>query len=147
MLLLVQFPLFFFLMIRRPPRSTRTDTLFPYTTLFRSVRNSNLSVRPECGRRSSDQRFITGFPRVKRSTTLAVPLPTIPRRRFLQGLVAGGLLLGLSPFARAAGLQSGRTSTGSTALPVGTEFNLDRKSVVRGKSVAVRCDTGGGRQY
>src|SRR3546814_19352812 len=30
----------FFLMIRRPPRSTRTDTLFPYTTLFRSL--------PEC---------------------------------------------------------------------------------------------------
>src|SRR3546814_4428821 len=29
--------MFFFLMIRRPPRSTRTDTLFPYTTLFRSV--------------------------------------------------------------------------------------------------------------
>src|SRR3546814_4444337 len=27
---------FFFLMIRRPPRSTRIDTLFPYTTLFRS---------------------------------------------------------------------------------------------------------------
>src|SRR3546814_8067996 len=32
----------FFLMIRRPPRSTRTDTLFPYTTLFRS---SNRQVR------------------------------------------------------------------------------------------------------
>src|SRR3546814_17807715 len=30
------FFLFFFLMIRLPPRSTRTDTLFPYTTLFRS---------------------------------------------------------------------------------------------------------------
>src|SRR3546814_18051010 len=29
--------LFFFLRIRRPPRSTRTDTLFPYTTLFRSA--------------------------------------------------------------------------------------------------------------
>src|SRR3546814_18078648 len=29
--------LFFFLMIRRPPRSTRTDTLFPYTTRFRSL--------------------------------------------------------------------------------------------------------------
>src|SRR3546814_3237911 len=28
---------FFFLMKRRPPRSTRTDTLFPYTTLFRSI--------------------------------------------------------------------------------------------------------------
>src|SRR3546814_21127707 len=32
----------FFLMIRRPPRSTRTDTLFPYTTLFRSTRFSML---------------------------------------------------------------------------------------------------------
>src|SRR3546814_12598485 len=30
------FLFFFFLMIRRPPRSTRTATLFPYTTLFRS---------------------------------------------------------------------------------------------------------------
>src|SRR3546814_15557176 len=30
------FSSFFFLIIRRPPRSTRTDTLFPYTTLFRS---------------------------------------------------------------------------------------------------------------
>src|SRR3546814_6373574 len=28
--------MFFFLMLRRPPRSTRTDTLFPYPTLFRS---------------------------------------------------------------------------------------------------------------
>src|SRR3546814_17863700 len=31
-------------MIRRPPRSTRTDTLFPYTTLFRSVKVSNLRI-------------------------------------------------------------------------------------------------------
>src|SRR3546814_1763659 len=31
---------FFFLMIRRPPRSTRTDTLFPYTTLFRSLESA-----------------------------------------------------------------------------------------------------------
>src|SRR3546814_13927535 len=36
-MLTVLFVFFFFLMIRRPPRSTRTDTLFPYTTLFRSV--------------------------------------------------------------------------------------------------------------
>src|SRR3546814_13059614 len=36
---LLIFPfLFFFLMIRRPPRSTRTYPLFPYTTLFRSPR-------------------------------------------------------------------------------------------------------------
>src|SRR3546814_16166710 len=32
-------------MIRRPPRSTRTDTLFPYTTLFRSDTSDGRSVR------------------------------------------------------------------------------------------------------
>src|SRR3546814_7967217 len=36
---------FFFLMIRRPPRSTRTDTLFPYTTLFRSERLGDAAIR------------------------------------------------------------------------------------------------------
>src|SRR3546814_15095682 len=42
---LVTFCCFFFLMIRRPPRSTRTDTLFPYTTLFRSC----ASGQPQAG--------------------------------------------------------------------------------------------------
>src|SRR3546814_3323119 len=42
------FVCFFFLMIRRPPRSTRTDTLFPYTTLFRS---SSPAPRPRTARR------------------------------------------------------------------------------------------------
>src|SRR3546814_19912618 len=36
---------FFFLMIRRPPRSTRTDTLFPYPTLFRSLVDAKVRVR------------------------------------------------------------------------------------------------------
>src|SRR3546814_7257386 len=35
---------FFVLMIRRPPRSTRTDTLFPYTTLFRSTRYGTCNI-------------------------------------------------------------------------------------------------------
>src|SRR3546814_11326143 len=38
---------FFFLMLRRPPRSTRTDTLFPYTTLFRSFLRPDLIVGEE----------------------------------------------------------------------------------------------------
>src|SRR3546814_19857227 len=49
---------FFFLMIRRPPRSTRTDTLFPYTTLFRSktgaverTRSANIDRRADAARR------------------------------------------------------------------------------------------------
>src|SRR3546814_10796497 len=48
------FRLLFFLMIRRPPRSTRTDTLFPYTTLFRSAHHG---VDAEVG----DQRPIGGL--------------------------------------------------------------------------------------
>src|SRR3546814_11875930 len=40
---------FFFLMIRRPPRSTRTDTLFPYTTLFRSQRQPIVALRISLG--------------------------------------------------------------------------------------------------
>src|SRR3546814_7174989 len=49
-------------MIRRPPRSTRTDTLFPYSTLFRSMRAlamSGLSVRtgtPTASTRSTGER-------------------------------------------------------------------------------------------
>src|SRR3546814_8647285 len=50
--------IFFFLMIRRPPRSTRTDTLFPYTTLFRSQPDADRPQQPEVQRRG--RRF--GFP-------------------------------------------------------------------------------------
>src|SRR3546814_19640919 len=57
----------FFLMIRRPPRSTRTDTLFPYTTLFRSDdqlprvaeaedRSSERPDRHDCHRREHGPR-------------------------------------------------------------------------------------------
>src|SRR3546814_2667691 len=42
--------MFVLLMIRRPPRSTRTDTLFPYTTLFRSGQEGPREGRREEGR-------------------------------------------------------------------------------------------------
>src|SRR3546814_15377127 len=46
----------FFLMIRRPPRSTRTDPLFPYTTLFRSkLDDGSLADAPS--RTLASQRF------------------------------------------------------------------------------------------
>src|SRR3546814_10260755 len=48
---------FFFLMIRRPPRSTRTDTLFPYTTLFRSVAELRLLAVLAQHRRSRRRPF------------------------------------------------------------------------------------------
>src|SRR3546814_7094456 len=56
---------FFFLMIRRPPRSTRTDTLFPYTTLFRSARDLG-----DCGARWHEGRELLSLhdrgPRARR---------------------------------------------------------------------------------
>src|SRR3546814_20846832 len=41
---------FFFLLIRRPPISTRTDTLFPYTTLFRSLATATPAATSGCSR-------------------------------------------------------------------------------------------------
>src|SRR3546814_11933319 len=55
--------LFFFLMIRRPPRSTRTDTLVPYTTLFRSLRARELHAPRHALGRSRPQIFRAEFAR------------------------------------------------------------------------------------
>src|SRR3546814_10363388 len=52
------FSIIFFLMIRRPPRSTRTDTLFPYTTLFRSLHTRDDPARVHENRR----RLVQGMP-------------------------------------------------------------------------------------
>src|SRR3546814_18252196 len=48
-------------MIRRPPRSTRTDTLFHYTTLFRSPRHAGKDVRQDRCRRTRDELQPVGF--------------------------------------------------------------------------------------
>src|SRR3546814_17568071 len=50
--------LFVFLMIRRPPRSTLTDTLFPYTTLFRSAEKSGQFLPTDPRRRSQAQQWL-----------------------------------------------------------------------------------------
>ncbi|TCT07065.1 copper resistance system multicopper oxidase [Paralcaligenes ureilyticus] len=55
----------------------------------------------------------------------SLALPLLPRRRFVQGLAAGGVLLGLSPFARTAWAQSSNSRTGTPAVLSGTEFNLE----------------------
>src|SRR3546814_13424124 len=59
----------FLLMIRRPPRSTRTDTLFPYTTLFRSaIRN--------CGKRTMSVRGTSHTTAAQRSGRRVVQAAT-----------------------------------------------------------------------
>src|SRR3546814_14790320 len=67
-------------MIRRPPRSTRTDTLFPYTTLFRSF--------PRIGSREGR---LPGAPCRVRSVPLQPRLPETPPMHELLATVAHGL--------------------------------------------------------
>src|SRR3546814_12246089 len=57
----------YFLMIRRPPRSTRTDTLFPYTTLFRSYANHRRSYDHRPCRHARPDQIGTGLHRRARS--------------------------------------------------------------------------------
>src|SRR3546814_6917218 len=78
--------LFFFLMIRRPPRSTRTDTLFPYTTLFRSHR-SLLADGAICRRRGRGAGIApAALPPCRRSRRLGRQFPRAdPAQRRLPG--------------------------------------------------------------
>src|SRR3546814_19462678 len=87
----------FFLMIRRPPRSTRTDTLFPYTTLFRSAPwhvchfpRLLLVTCPSQGQRSHKARYAplpcrAGRPSRSTSTTARWRSTTTPPSRYCAG--------------------------------------------------------------
>src|SRR3546814_13236400 len=92
---------FFFLRIRRPPRSTRTDTLFPYTTLFRSklpIREARPAA-PGTGLAATDDP-----PRAQPAVAGDLDLPAGVARRLLalgRAAGAGGRLAG-------AGAQIGR---------------------------------------
>src|SRR3546814_16975335 len=70
----------FFLMLRRPPRSTRTDTLFPYTTLFRSRRWRGSGIRRSC------PAPVPPAPRSRAAARGARPGPQPARRRGSPGL-------------------------------------------------------------
>src|SRR3546814_17536843 len=68
--------LFFFLMIRRPPRSTRTDTLFPYTTLFRSgadAHPADLAVRLPPAVRGLEDHDQRGLTMIRNATAADIP--------------------------------------------------------------------------
>src|SRR3546814_5493408 len=98
-------------MIRRPPRSTRTDTLFPYTTLFRSRRHQphrDLPLRVEIGVAPRKQRLERAGERKRQRETqhegcrqLAEPIAAadLPRRHGMislrwrsQPITTGGIV-------------------------------------------------------
>src|SRR3546814_3954412 len=69
-------------MRRLPPRSTRTDTLFPYTTLFRSIAPQSVLIAPQIG----------AIPRSDQAVTMA-PKPTLSLDAIAQAVAAtpGGM--------------------------------------------------------
>src|SRR3546814_13950417 len=76
---------FFFLMIRRPPRSTRTDTLFPYTTLFRSAVSRRTSLMlAHLDKAGAELAALQQGPRKRAPSALAHALT----HRHLQALIA-----------------------------------------------------------
>src|SRR3546814_10993220 len=117
-------------MIRRPPRSTRTDTLFPYTTLFRS------------GDRGDGARFEIDAPPHQRGVIIVGEKRALAADRKIggePGAERGVGHLRLEMIARErldpAGLGPlGRADRGPR----------ERKTVVLGKGVSVRVDLGGG---
>src|SRR3546814_17396874 len=109
---------FFFLMIRRPPRSTRTDTLFPYTTLFRS--GGGAAVQATAGAHRAERASALPL----RDNVAREGAQATARRADPAGQHCPGRHLG-----RAGGSDGGR------GAPAAVEGNLggdcrDRKSVV-----------------
>src|SRR3546814_11164634 len=133
-------------MIRRPPISTRTDTLFPYTSLFRSfdVVINNAAIYPS---KPFDEFTVEEHQAVQRVNVDAgivavqVALPTMRARGWgrivnvASVTVYGGWAL-LSPYVASKGALVG--------LP---RAWADRKSVVEGKGGSVRVGSGGGRSH
>src|SRR3546814_20317069 len=127
-------------MIRRPPRSTRTDTLFPYTTLFRSEPFARAGVAPEVDDVSGGGGHGgSGSGGSPESNVVA----SSPSCEAGEGWVEG--CVGCH-----AGLAKSRTLTLRFAPPSpaaperGFGSRGARKSVVTGKRVSVRVDLGGG---
>src|SRR3546814_4498604 len=94
-------------MIRRPPRSTRTDTLFPYTTLFRSRRTcgtvSERDLRSRKVAPASNERVRVGAIR---------PVKSIPATRVLPALTSS-----VPPAGSLAALQSPSGDRGASVPP------------------------------
>src|SRR3546814_20498905 len=121
--------LFFCLMIRRPPRSTRTDTLFPDTTLFRSI-----GARWAASRLTAGEGEFLGLPRPEADHRLLEGRAIVEQAigRAVDGFVAPAWLYGDASLAALAAQDFGMV-----------EDHLDRKSVVWGKGVSVSVSLGG----
>src|SRR3546814_13267865 len=117
-------------MRRLPPRSTRTDTLFPYTTLFRSLHHPNVSLDPS---RVAAQ-VASGIGFLGAGAILM-------RRGVVHGLTTAASLWAVAALGLAVGGGLYGAATAATLIML----LITRKSDVQGKSVQVRVDHGGSR--
>src|SRR3546814_16468151 len=126
-------------MIRRPPRSTRTDTLFPYTTLFRSHDHGG-------GRRSQPRsRLRFGKSGVQAGRLRAPPQSSARSNAFISaGRLPASVLNALRNASPTPSPARGRR-TGDHREPIGLRLGARSERVVSGKSVSVRVDLGGSR--
>src|SRR3546814_12572883 len=126
---------FFFLRIRRPPRSTRTDPLFPDTTLFRSeLQRPRPEDRRAVSRGAAQQRADAG--------------DEFAHRKGLGDIVVRPCLDAFDLFGPVAARgqdEDGKIPPFLAPALQDAEPVEDRKSVVSGKSVSVRVDLGGRR--
>src|SRR3546814_12553591 len=115
-------------MIRRPPRSTRTDTLFPYTTLFRSHARLEHTGRRQM--RAVDEHRARAFdPR-------AIEIADVERHV--------GAILAVENQGTALAIPDAQDDERGQEIGVGDDAGrVARKSAVQGKRVTVRIDLGG----
>src|SRR3546814_17615231 len=107
--------LFFFLIIRRPPRSTRTDTLFPYTTLFRSKGTARPANAPSIPRHGSAHRGRSRDSRTRPPSHKARSAPSMCRRRGGVRKKSASTAFLVSPAAPTA---APRTDATTEAMPI-----------------------------
>src|SRR3546814_2533043 len=96
-------------MIRRPPRSTRTDTLFPYTTLFRSLASAISRWRiggSSTGLGASASKAFSTQARISRSSASS-PRSSVSESREISGMTQLRLLLRLACLCLPLGQQVG----------------------------------------
>src|SRR3546814_13575252 len=105
-------------MIRRPPRSTRTDTLFPYTTLFRSDHVHVLAAEQD-----------VGVPLAAQDVVALVAVDHVGAAAAEHAVAAAAAQHGIG--------------AGAAVADVVARSAGDRKSVVQGKRGSVRVDLGG----
>src|SRR3546814_13879664 len=125
-------------MLRRPPRSTRTDTLFPYTTLFRSVATASVSATAVTATVGAGGKDIEDRPSMqppsKTSGTIAIPRRIVPPPfRSVRGRR-------ISPSTNRFRTGAGDHGPARADKP---DTARDRKRAVEGQRMAVRVDLGG----